>query len=181
MGSSFDDDGDPYDHAGGGRTARAQAETRTERIRMVDRLLRACLAHGTIERLLSKDWEVSPRQVRKYIRAAYRLWADDAKRCRVEARTLRRAQLEGVLETSMHTVDPHTLRPKPDLKSAVMALHRLNLIDGVYEPTKVEISGKQSVEEMRGSDRNGEITKLLKAYEERVGHPVVVGSSDEEH
>lgn len=142
-----------------------------ERLRTVDKLLRSCLSHGAIEQLLCKDWDVNPRQVRKYIRDVYRLWDEDAKRTNSTRIELRRAQLEGVLECSMLLTDPLTGKAKPDVRTAVMALHRLCLVDGVYGPSKVEHSGTVKLggtdpAVMRSSDREDELTKLMAKYRE---------------
>jgi len=142
-----------------------------ERIRYVDQLLRACLSHGSIANILAKEWDISPRQVRRYISATLRQYAKDGEAMKGHRTDFRRAQLEGVLERCLTTVDPDHIDPKtgdymvkPDLRTAVIALHRLCLIDGVYTPQQVNVTGRVQVASMRSSDRETELIEMLKKY-----------------
>lgn len=180
-----DDDGDPKEapppkppRSEIGKAPRRPQLMRA-RIREVDQLLRSCMTHGTIERICAKNWDITPRQVRNYIAAVFRHWEREAESTRPHVRELRRAQLEGVLERCLTTVDPdhiegvdpETGKPiymlKPDLRTATIALHRLCMIDGVYEPTRVEVTnadGRPKVEAMKSMDRESELMALLERY-----------------
>lgn len=143
-----------------------------DRIRYVDQLLRSCLTHGTIGRILAQEWDISERQVRRYIAATLRQYARDSDAMRGQRTDFRRAQLEGVLERCLTLVDadgridPETGKVKlcPDLRTATIALHRLCLIDGVYTPQQVNITGRVQVSSMRSSDRESELIDMLKKY-----------------
>lgn len=142
-----------------------------ERIRYVDQLLRGCLSHGTIANILAKEWDVSQRQVRRYIAATLRQYAKDGEAMKGHRTDFRRAQLEGVLERCLTAIDPDHIDPetgkfviKADLRTAVIALHRLCLIDGVYTPQQVNVTGRVQVASMRSSDRETELIEMLKKY-----------------
>lgn len=147
------------------------------RIRFVDQLLRSCMTHGRICTILATEWDITERQARKYIAATLRQWDRDSEVMAGGRTELRRAQLEGVLERCLLTVDPdHILKidpktgetvyfPKPDLRTAVLALDRLCRIEGIFTPTAVNVTHTmRKASTMRSSDREGELLKLLTKY-----------------
>lgn len=135
------------------------------------------MTHGRIAETLAVKYDMSRRQADRYIAAAMRQWDRDAESAGIKgSRTeLRRAQLEGVLERCLLTVDPDHIDPKtgewmlkPDLRTAVLALDRLCRIEGVFSPTQLTVNhtGPTAPSKMRSSDREAELIKMLTKYRE---------------
>ncbi len=131
------------------------------------------MTHGRIAETLAVKYDMSRRQADRYIAAAMRQWERDAESSGIMgSRTeLRRAQLEGVLERCLLTVDPDHIDPKtgehmlkPDLRTAVLALDRLCRIEGVFSPTQLTVNHTGAPSKMRSSDREAELIKLLTKY-----------------
>lgn len=148
------------------------------RVDLVEQLMRSCMTSGTIARLLAKQWDLSERQARRYISAVLLIWRRDSLTFDAQSgmrRELRRAQLEGVLERCLTAIDPEFRRHpdtgelllKPDFKTAVVALDRLCKIDGIFEPTRVEVNhtGEMPIESMKSMDRASELKALIDKYD----------------
>lgn len=100
------------------------------RLEQVERLLRECKTSSAIQQQLATEWHVTHRQVRVYIQKVYERWQEEAKAEGPLRREQRRAQLEGILEIAVFSMD---------LKSACVAIDRLCRIDGVYAPIEHNI------------------------------------------
>ena len=165
--------GNPKDKPGPGnrtgvRSAKALAR---ERLDLVDNMLHKCYTHSAICALLAKEWNIQPRQVRNYIRKVYKLWAEDAEKTLVDRVSLRRTQLEQVLEDAMHRriqVNGKTVAD-PDLKTAVQALDRLCKVDGAYAPVEVEttMKGRLDIKAMTSDDKRKTLNELMATANER--------------
>lgn len=117
--------------------------------------------------MLSKEWGITPRQIRNYIRKVYDKWEADAKALQVDRVEQRRNQFEGLLETAMKA-NP------PDVRSAAIILDRLCKIDGAYAAVKVvaDHTGSigYSIRDMTSDDKRRKLEDLmLKANVNRRG------------
>ena len=136
-----------------------------ERLEVVDGLLRNCLSHSAITAILAKQWDVTRRQVRNYIRKAYDVWDEDARlvagdtSVRAARINLRRAQLEGILETAM-SASP------PNLSAAVQAMDRLCKVEGAYAPIELGINVNDPTEERIANMTSNDKRKRLAEIEE---------------
>ena len=128
-----------------------------ERMETVEKMLRRCLAHGTVVRTCAPKWDVSPRTVRSYIARVHRQWDKDADEFAEKRFIQRQSQIEGVLEMCMR-------QEPPNLRVAMIALDRLCRLEGNYPVEQVAVDlhatvgvgiglatlGFNSAEEVRG-------------------------------
>ena len=103
-------------------------------------MIHKCLTHASIVSVLHKEWNVSKRQVRNYIKKTYARWEEEAKEDSINRSEMRRNQFEGLLEAAMK-------QTPPDFKAASTILDKLCRIDGAYSAEKVDITGNINVEE----------------------------------
>lgn len=166
--------GNPPDKPGKGnrsgkRSAKALAK---ERLEVVDQMLHKCYTHSAVCGILAKQWDITPRQVRNYIRKVYEMWAEDAKKTLVDRVSLRRTQLEQVLEDAMlrrvkvkdkKAQGGFRMEPDPDLRVAVAALDRLCKVDGAYAPIEVAttVVGQIDLKKMTSDDKRKALAKLM--------------------
>jgi hypothetical protein len=98
-----------------------------ERIDRIAGMLRQCKSHDVISATLSKEWGLSYRRIRDYIREVYRQWReaepDHADQSRQRAKESWRQFFEDAKEAG-------------EWATAAVALDRLTKVEGAYAPDK---------------------------------------------
>jgi hypothetical protein len=104
-----------------------------ERLDAIEMALAQCIRHQTIQSQFARQWEVTRRTIRRYIRAIYDRWETESKKNRVLTREQMRAALQDLFARA--SMDGQ-------LKIAVDAADRLCRLEGFYEDKmKIQHSG----------------------------------------
>lgn len=104
----------------------------SKRMDIVDKMIRGGYASTTIQIVLSKEWGITRRQIRNYIKKVYEIWEWEQGKATPARRRQRRHQLEYILETAMRA------RP-PDTKTALQTLAILCRIDGIMPTEQLQV------------------------------------------
>lgn len=137
------EDADLMDEEAANDDAPKRRRTLTEsevqaRLEQVEGLLAACTRTNTIQRALSAEWGVKPRQVRKYIQRVRDKWAAEAA-ILVDGED--RAKYRAQIRTGL--MDATNLAARDgDVNQWLRGLTLLAQLDGLNQPAKVEVSGK---------------------------------------
>jgi len=123
---------------------RATDETKQQRLDIVEELWRKCVSNARIEAQLALEWQITRRQVRKYIAAVVKRNAglrksvaqSDAERAAEFERTL--SMFEDIYLEAREGREKGRGR---DLKVALNAAHRRAQLLGQYPANRFEVTG----------------------------------------
>lgn len=105
-----------------------------ERVAYVERQLVGCVAHQVIERRLSKQWKVTSRTIRNYIRRVYDEWHRRAMEDPADHRTQLVLALSEVYRKAMMD---------GQYRAAVAALERIGRLNGLFtEEARLRVEGR---------------------------------------
>lgn len=142
---------------------KATAGEKIQRMREVEKLLSRGITNQTICDIYMTKWNITKQGVMKYVEEIVRKWRDeDAKLSDGSRVSIRRQQLEGMLELAMRQ-DP------PDFRTGVVILDRLCKVDNVFAAQVVKVTGGISVNSMTNAEKNKELQELMKKYAADVG------------
>jgi hypothetical protein len=135
-------------------------EEREDRLREVEGAMARRIPTRQLEAMFAKRWNISVRQVRRYVATVRDRWREEAQELesdRPKQRDAMRASLNVVFSKAMTKtavvkdaagnplIDPATGRPltmeAPDLRGAVQAAKVLVALDALDAPQRVELGG----------------------------------------
>jgi len=101
-----------------------------ERLRDVEKHLLSTVPQPVYEALLAEKYGVDVSTIRNYARRVRAEWAEGGRAELDEKRATRRNQLEQLYQKCLAATD---------FRAAVVVLHRLCQLDGLYAPTRVSV------------------------------------------